>query len=103
MAHFRGTIQGNRGEGARISTKSVGLTAHIASWEGAVDVRLWYDDQTNRDMAEVFLGPHHGAGLKESKLLYLGPVSGKGRFRRRTHSRHATEEWQRIAMAKDGK
>jgi len=75
MGHFRGTIHGNRGPASRLGSKSSGLSAHIASWSGAVDTDLWYDAANDMDMAEVSLTTHHGHGTR--KLLYRGPVSGK--------------------------
>ncbi len=74
MAHFYGTVQGSRGEASRLGSKANGLNAHIASWQGAVDVRLWHDSKTGRDMANVYLTRHHGSGTEKS--LYYGPVSG---------------------------
>ena len=53
MGHFRGTLSGNRGEASRLGTKKTGLSAHIASWAGAVDVNLFYDEKTDTDMVEV--------------------------------------------------
>jgi hypothetical protein len=75
MAHFRGTIKGVRGEASRLGTKASGLTANIASWQGAVDVRLWHDEETGQDMAEVSLSLHHGVGT--NRVLYSGPVNGE--------------------------
>ena len=74
MAHFYATLRGNRGKASRVGTKSSGIAATVASWQGAVSVRLWHDRATHRDMADVSLIPWHGAG--DSIPLYAGPVSG---------------------------
>jgi len=76
MAQYRGTLTGQRGSASRLGTKSSGLSAHIASWSGAVDVDLWYDASTDTDMARVTLARHHGNGTQ--RVLYEGSVSGKG-------------------------
>ena len=76
MAHFRGTIQGARGEASRLGHSS--FHAHIASWEGAISVRLYIGQSPAgipRDFAEVRIVPHQGAGT--SHVLYDGPVDGK--------------------------
>ena len=79
MAHFRGTIQGGRGSASRLGHSS--FDAHIASWEGAISVRLYTirtgkgKAMTARDFAEVRMVTHHGAGT--SHLLYDGPIDGK--------------------------
>lgn len=72
MAHFYGTLQGARGEATRGGSKQSGIETYTASWEGAVNVRLWYDKDANADMAEVSLVKWHGRGA--SHVLYHGPV-----------------------------
>lgn len=73
MAHFRGTLQGTRGEASRLGTKSSGLRVEAASWQGKVVTKLF--EQDGKDFAEVWLLPHDGQGT--SRQLYSGPVSGK--------------------------
>jgi hypothetical protein len=79
MAHFRGIIQGGRGSVSRLGHSF--FHAHIASWEGAISVRLYIirtgtgKAMTERDFAEVRIVPHYGAGT--SHLLYDGPIDGK--------------------------
>lgn len=79
MAHFRGTFQGGRGtEASRLGTRKSGLSAHIASWQGAASVQL--SEKDGVDWAIVTLAQHHGQGT--FRILYDGPVSGdppKGR------------------------
>jgi len=76
MAHFYGTLQGGRGEASRLGHKSSGLRVCAASWQGSVRVYLEHDEKTGEDVAIVRLEPWRGKG--ESRILYQGPVSGKG-------------------------
>ena len=61
MAHFRGTLQGARGEASRLGTRSSGLQTVAASWQGAVRVELYERD--GYDCARISLTPHRGAGV----------------------------------------
>lgn len=76
MAHFYGTLKGNRGEVSRTGSKRSGVHTVAASWQGAVEVYITYDPQTGEDVAHVALIPWHGRGT--TKVLYQGPVSGGG-------------------------
>ena len=67
---FDAAVKVVRDSGLEVS----GLQATIASWQGAVSVRLWHYRATHPDMAEVSLIPSHGAG--DTIPLYAGPVSG---------------------------
>ncbi len=73
MAHFYGSIRGQRGEASRLGSKASGLSIKAASWQGAVSVYLY--EQTGTDMARVEFVRHHNAGTE--RPLYDGPVSGK--------------------------
>lgn len=75
MAHFYGEVQGNRGKTTRCGSKNSGCVSKVASWEGAVQVHLWYNHGKEADWASVSLVTHNGAG--KNILLYDGPVSGK--------------------------
>lgn len=75
MAHFYGTVEGNRAKVSRLGTKHSGLETVTASWSGAVHVLLWYDKKTETDMTEIELFPWHGSGV--NRTLYRGPVSGR--------------------------
>lgn len=72
MAHFRGTIQGHRGEASRLGSANSGLHVTACSWQGAVYVDL--STIGGVDMAYVRLVPHNGRGVNTT--LYEGPVSG---------------------------
>jgi hypothetical protein len=74
MARFLAEIEGQRGKTSRLGSKKSGISGTVASWEGSVYVRLWHDEETGRDMADVALAPWHNAGV--SRQLYSGPVSG---------------------------
>jgi hypothetical protein len=74
MAQFYGTIQGQAGETHRIGNKNSGLDTVAASWEGAVSVRLYYDDKDGHDYAEVYLIPWRGHGV--NRLVWRGRVDG---------------------------
>lgn len=72
MAHFYGSIRGAHGEATRLGSKASGLATKAASWEGAVSVRLYFDETNDCDACEVSLVPHEGRGV--SRVLYCGPV-----------------------------
>lgn len=75
MAHFRGTIQGHRGLASRLGSKASGLSANLASWQGAVSVELYSAQGT--DYVRIELRQHvNGAGQWPPKSLYDGPISG---------------------------
>lgn len=74
MAHFIGYTKGHKGEASRLGTKESGMSVTAASWQGAVDVWLYHDKDTGRDMVRVSLKPWHGAGQHVD--LYSGPVGG---------------------------
>lgn len=74
MAHFYGSVKGQKGEGTRLGSKSSGLQVYAAAWQGAVYVGLYHNAKTGQDMATVSLVPWHGSGA--SRTLYVGPVSG---------------------------
>lgn len=74
MAHFYGTLQGNRGRATRCGSRASGMKATCASWAGAVECYA-YPGADGRDWVMVQLAPWHGAG--EYRVLYSGPISGE--------------------------
>jgi hypothetical protein len=70
MAHFYGTLQGQRGEASRLGSKDSGIAVTAASWAGAITVHLYREGDV--DMARVSMRPWHGSGV--SHELYVGPV-----------------------------
>lgn len=73
MAHFYGRMEGARGAVTRCGAKTSGVHTTAASWDGCVDVQLYYDEHTRQDMASVWLKPWKGSGV--SLRLYEGPVN----------------------------
>lgn len=71
MAHFYGTLQGSRGESTRCGTKTSGMEAIAASWDGAV--RTYLSERDGVTHAFVCLIPWHGHGV--TRVLYSGPVN----------------------------
>ena len=55
MAHFRATIQGNRGEASRLGTKGSGLDADVNGWDSGVSVRASYNNEKKRDEFSIYL------------------------------------------------
>ena len=54
MAHFRNTVQGNRGEASRLGTKDSGMKASIDGWDVGVDVTIRYNGKTGLDEIHVY-------------------------------------------------
>lgn len=77
MAHFRGTLQGMRGETSRLGSKSSGLTADCDGWQGGVRVSLYVND-AGEDSAQVELTDGSGSdGL--AVTVYQGPIGSNTR------------------------
>jgi hypothetical protein len=72
MSHFYGTLQGSRGQATRCGDKRGGLLTVAASWKGAVNVYVYHDHETGRDMFRVSQQPWHGAGV--SQVLVQGAI-----------------------------
>jgi len=72
MAHFYGKLMGGRKEIHRTGTPKSGMSATVASWEGAVSIDAWHDKKTGKDMVSVAKRPWQGVG--ETKLLYAGKI-----------------------------
>ena len=54
MAHFRGSVQGTRGEASRLGSKISGLTARANGWNSGVTVVAHRDETRNTDVFEVY-------------------------------------------------
>lgn len=74
MAHFYGILKGNRGQATRLGSAKSGLTTTAASWQGAVSVELWKEED-GIDFVRVEIIPWKGKG--DHKMLYLGPVGSE--------------------------
>ena len=66
MAHFYGTLEGNRGKATRCGTKIGGLSVTAAGWGGAIYVKLF--EQDGVDHYTVSIGPWQGSGGSYVKL-----------------------------------
>ena len=74
MSHFyasipestRKTVATARGH------KATGITVKAASWAGAVEIRMFHDEETGKDGFTVYQVPHHGEGI--DRLLHEGIV-----------------------------
>ena len=76
MAHFYSHIEGKaKTRASRTGTKKSGLSATVASWEGAVRVTAWFNTKDKEDWIEVSLIPWHGAGIERTTSIYRGPIS----------------------------
>jgi hypothetical protein len=64
VSHFYGTLKGTRGQATRCGSKSSGITVQAASWAGAVEVRMWHDEETGRDYFSVEQFQWHGRGAR---------------------------------------
>jgi hypothetical protein len=68
MAHFYGSITGNRGGATRQGSAKSGMIAHIRGWDIGVTVRIFVDRETGKDAIEVLqTGGSHSPN--SSKLL----------------------------------
>ena len=74
MAHFYGSVQGNRGKVTRCGSKNSGYITEALSWEGGVAVDLYFNEEKQEDWVKVWLVTHCGRGVNEE--LYNGPISG---------------------------
>lgn len=60
MAHFYGTLKGNRGEATRMGTEKSGLVTYAAGWQGAIRVEVY--TYNGKDMYHICLVPWQGSG-----------------------------------------
>jgi len=76
MSHFYGTINGKaKNESTQCGSKNSGLNIVAASWEGAVEVEIRYDEKNDCDMVSVKLIPWKSNGI--NRELYIGKISGE--------------------------
>lgn len=76
MAHFYGSVQGNRGSVHRLSGANGTLRTIAASWNGGVQVWLSHDKETGKDIADIRLEPHMGHGVSKP-LMRIDLATGK--------------------------
>ncbi len=74
MAHFRATIQGNRGSASRLGSKSSGLTVKANGWKSGVTVEAVHDSKTDTDVFNVFATT--GSNPNHIGKQFVGQVTG---------------------------
>jgi len=67
MAHFYGSIQGNRGEATRMGTKDSGISAHIRGWDIGAKVVCFVDFE-GRDCVTLLVSGGTNASKKDINL-----------------------------------
>ena len=72
MAHFYGTLKGNRGAASRLGTKASDMTTTCQSWEGSVTVCMWHDEAEDRNWVEL---QTHVGSRSGGQTIFLGPLS----------------------------
>ena len=77
MSHFYGMISQSARKTVPTARghKSTGLTTDAAGWGGKIMTRLYYCEETDRDMFEVWMRPHEYAG--DVFMLCAGEVGNK--------------------------
>lgn len=65
MSHFYGHVKGGRSAVTHGGTKNSGYEAVAASWDGAVETQLWFDEQTGENKFRVVQHTWRGAGINE--------------------------------------
>lgn len=67
MAHFRGTIQGARGEASRLGHKTSGLTTTNNGWHQGVKVRAWVDGE-GHDIHDIIITGGSDRGMQSTLI-----------------------------------
>jgi len=70
MAQFRGTVQGGRGEAARLGHKSTGLSTTCRGWSIGVDAHA----STTDDEDSISVVMNEGNGYNAGRSMTLGYV-----------------------------
>lgn len=78
MAHFRGVVQGARGEASRLGTRRLQTIAQ--AWGGQVSVTLWQGilGDPPGDYVRISVSANNttaGDNLGPERTLYYGPLS----------------------------
>lgn len=76
MAHFYGTVKGQRGEASRLGNTKSGLTTKAAGWGGAIRTDVFINEETGEDWYRVTLTPWKGSG-GDSRVLSEGRLSSR--------------------------
>tara|TARA_R100001015_G_C4607330_1_gene162438 strand:+ start:905 stop:1189 length:285 start_codon:yes stop_codon:yes gene_type:complete len=63
MAHFYGTVSGNgRTKASRTGTKKTEIKTTAASWDGAIEVKIFWDSINEVNKYQITQIPWKGAG-----------------------------------------
>ncbi len=64
MSHFYSSIvqSSRRTQPTACGSKNTGIQAYVAGWGGSIVTRVYYNDETGKDMFEVTMSPHRGTG-----------------------------------------
>jgi len=67
MSHFYATIpiSARKTVASARGHKNTGLVTRAASWQGAIEVELYHDDETDLDGFVIRQVPHMGQGISE--------------------------------------
>ena len=76
MAHFIGTLQGNRGAASRLGSKDSGIEATGQGWSLGADVYVYYDEIAKEDQVRITLT---GGSNQCIERRSLGTFRRKGR------------------------
>ena len=81
MAHFRATIEGNRGMASRCGTKNSGIQATINGWNIGCTVNIHYDHRRNKDVVTVFKsGGSNSSWLRQIAKYSIPPQEEQHRL-----------------------
>lgn len=53
MAHFFGSIEGNRGKATRLGSRDSGMSATAAGWKGAIKTRIYHEEGVDHYVVEL--------------------------------------------------
>lgn len=74
MAHFYGVVRGSaKSPATRTGSKKTSLETIAASWDGAIKVLAWYNEEEDEDWVMISFIRWEGAGT--DMMLYEGPIS----------------------------
>ena len=62
--------------GGKVTRTGAEMAAYVESDQGQVDVYVWHNSQTGRDMAEIALTPN-ADNIGVYHVLYRGPIAPK--------------------------
>jgi hypothetical protein len=65
MAHFRGTVQGMKGEASRCGSKASGMRVTANGWDIGATVELSHDPKTGKDTVVISItrGSHDSSPI----------------------------------------